>query len=240
MKYENRGIYAAALSCWILLLLLILRQPPTQPAFSIPKAPYPVVVLTNQAYLAGYDNSVRAPAWVCYSIPRSCATTGIRPRFFTEDARVNAPAPGAYTGTGYDRGHCAPSALIGALYGYSAQKETFKSSNILAQKPRLNRVIWAALEREELRYNNAYVVVGPVFTTKPLYRTNGIPVPDACYRIIVIADPLHFKAYVVPQTVDGTEPLSDFRTTVDAVEILTGLDFFSELPDELEEALEAL
>jgi len=46
-------------------------------------------------------------------------------------------------------------------------------------------------------------------------------------------------AFVVPQDVKGTEPLDRFVASVDHVEALTGLDFFHQLEDTLENALEA-
>jgi len=36
-----------------------------------------------------------------------------------------------YTGSGYNRGHCAPNYAIAVCYGAQAQLETFLMSNIL-------------------------------------------------------------------------------------------------------------
>ena len=43
----------------------------------------------------------------------------------------------------------------------------------------------------------------------------------------------------MPQTVKGNEPLTRFLTTVDNIEKLTGLDFFADLEDPIENKLES-
>ena len=41
------------------------------------------------------------------------------------------------------------------------------------------------------------------------------------------------------QDVQNNHPVSNFVTTVDDVETLTGIDFFSELPNQIENAMES-
>ena len=43
----------------------------------------------------------------------------------------------------------------------------------------------------------------------------------------------------MPQKVKGNESLADFVVSIDKIEELTGLDFFHELDDKIEDKLEA-
>lgn len=46
-------------------------------------------------------------------------------------------------------------------------------------------------------------------------------------------------AFIIPQNVTGQEPLAGFLTSVDTVELETGLDLFSDLEDGMENRLES-
>ena len=66
-----------------------------------------------------------------------------------------------------------------------------------------------------------------------------IPIPHAFFKVIYdMTPPEKMIGFILPHRSDR-KALSCFAVTVDQVETVTGLDFFSELPDELEERLEA-
>ena len=69
----------------------------------------------------------------------------------------------------------------------------------------------------------------------------GVAVPTACYKIIVEEQKGSPKilAFIMPQTVNGTESPGDFLTTVTEIERETGLNFFSELPARVQNRLES-
>ena len=46
-------------------------------------------------------------------------------------------------------------------------------------------------------------------------------------------------AFIMPQAPGASKGLSDFLTTIDRIEQETGLDFLCELPDDVEDRLEA-
>ena len=50
---------------------------------------------------------------------------------------------------------------------------------------------------------------------------------------------LRMLAFIMPQSVSGDGPLNGFLVSVDRVESETGLDFFWELADDVEDAVEA-
>jgi endonuclease G len=67
-----------------------------------------------------------------------------------------------------------------------------------------------------------------------------VEIPDAFYKIYLTqTEPPQALAFVMPQTVHGNESLSDFVSSIDAVESQTGLDFFTDLDDSIENPLEA-
>lgn len=208
--------------------------------------------LTNQAFIVGYSDNRGNPLWVVYrlqAVPKNTATLP-RPSSFKIDKRVsNQVSSKDYERSGYDRGHMAPNYAISSLYGKTAQLETFLMSNITPQTPNLNRKFWQRLEEVEVKYftrlaDNVWVTTGPIFSDKPQYLKNNkqVQIPTAFYKLYAIETKpgqVYLLAFLVPQTVQGNEPLDAYLTTVDKVEELTGLDFFHELPDPQEQELES-
>ena len=209
---------------------------------------HPVLVLTNSGYLVGYCEAHRNPAWVGFSISSiTVGSTAKRPSKFLTDTRTASPvAHGDYTGTGYDRGHMAPNYAIGTRYGHEAQRATFLLSNITPQSPNLNRIWWRLLEEKEandfsVRLERVWVVAGPVFAGEVKKLPSGVDIPTAFYRIILDEEngQPRVLAFIAPQTVTGHEPLAQFLTSVREVERQTGLDFFAELPREVQDRIES-
>lgn len=207
----------------------------------------PVQVLRNPGFLVGYSAERRQPLWVAYRAESlKGRRLGKRPERFEPDPRVASPVTDAdYRGSGYTRGHLAPNYLIGKLYGRAAQHATFLLTNIAPQRRRLNELAWQRLEEAEADVVAPYavqlwVVAGPVFGAAPRALKSGIAVPEAFFRAWLDVDDgaPRVLAFIVPQAVCGTEPLSQFLATVDDVERRTGLDLFHELADALEAPLE--
>ena len=208
---------------------------------------HPVIVLTNLGYLSGYCEARRNPAWVSFSISSiTVGATAKRPSKFVTDTRTQSRvAHEAYTGSGYDRGHMAPNFAIATRYGHGAQRETFLMSNITPQAPELNRIWWRILEEKEandfaMRLERVWVVTGPVFAGAVKKLPSGVDVPTACYRIILDEEngQPRVLAFIAPQTVTGHEPLAQFLTSVRDIERQTGLDFYPELPKEVQDRME--
>jgi len=209
-------------------------------------------VLRNDGFLVGWSDWRGNPLWVTFRltpIPEGAARLQ-RPSRFSHDWRsLNPLNHDTYTGSGYDRGHLAPNYAMSRLYGSTAQQQSFLMSNITPQRPRLNQKLWQRLEELEIdhfapRFGELWVTTGPIFDDRITRLSSSwlVEIPDAFYRIWVApgrdgAAP-KMLAFLVPQKVRGTEPLTRFVTKVDEIEDLTGLDFFSQLPDALEQQLE--
>jgi len=88
-----------------------------------------------------------------------------------------------------------------------------------------------------------WVVCGPIFDSDIEKLASGVEIPDAYYKIIV--DEKNGKvralAFIMPQgvTTDEKNNLGKFLTSVDEIERQTGLDFLHELPDDVENRVEA-
>lgn len=207
--------------------------------------------LTNQAFLVGYSDKRGNPLWVSYkltSVPENAPRLK-RPTRFTSDWRtINRVNHQDYDKSGYDRGHLAPNYAISSLYGKEAQLETFLLTNISPQKPNLNRKLWQRLEEIEIKYftqlsSTIWVITGPVFDDKIEYlkSAHNVEIPDAFYKVYAMQkdNNIYLLAFLMPQTVKGNEPLDRYLVTVDKIEELSGLDFFHELSDTEENALES-
>lgn len=207
----------------------------------------PVVVLTNAAYLTGYCEARRNPAWVAFSVGSiTIGSTAKRPSRFIADTRTKSATHDDYTGSGFDRGHMAPNYAIATRYGQEAQRETFLMSNICPQAPDLNRIWWRLLEEKEandfaVRMERVWVITGPIFDAAPKRLRGGVEVPAAFYRILLDEENGQPRAlaFIAPQTATGRETLDAFLASVRDVEAQTGLDFHPALPKEAQDRLEA-
>ena len=207
---------------------------------------YQITVLTNTGYLVGYCEAQKDPVWVCYRLFKPDRYEAPpRPKEFEPDNRTRARVISHdYSRSGYDRGHMAPNYAIAVCYGLQGQLETFLMSNVIPQRPALNRQVWEHLEQTEIkdyapRFNQIWVIDGPVFRSHNRL-TGGEDVPDACYKIIVKEDggTPQVLAFLMPQSMRGTESPQQFLTSIDEIEKETGLDFFTAMPDDQQRKLE--
>ncbi len=214
----------------------------------LPRTAQPLTMLKNKGYIVGYSETRQDPAWVAYRLFKVDHPPVIpRPSGFHVDKRTKARvSSGDYTNAGYDRGHMAPNHGIATRYGAEAQTETFLMSNVCPQRSNLNKRVWERLESlladdYANRFEELWVIVGPIFDASIERLPSGVEVPDAFFMVLLDVDggKPRMLAFIVPQDVAGDEPLEKFLTSVDEVERQTGLDLFSDLEDELEERLES-
>lgn len=206
-------------------------------------------VLTNQGYAVGYSDALGNPVWAAYHL-RDLArlpAAGARPEKFETDRRTAARvAPEDYTNSGYDRGHLAPNYAIATRYGAAAQRETFLMSNITPQLHSLNAGLWKELELKiatsyPARYEEVWVLTGPVFSPAPKKLRGGVAVPEAFFLIVIDENEgkLRTLAFLVPQDAPTTADPERYLTPIEEIQRRTGLDFLSELDDAAEKQVEA-
>lgn len=206
-------------------------------------------VLRNDGYLVGWSDLRVGSLWASYQLRADRRfPVGDRPGFRRDWRTLWPLTPDAYRRSGYDRGHLAPNYAIAAAHGPAAQRDTFLMSNMMPQRPALNRRLWQRLEEVVvdhflLRFGRLQVIAGPVFADDVaagvLRRVGLVEVPVAFYKILVVPG-RHPRAlaFLMPQDVDGGEPLDRFLVSVDRIETMTGLDFLPNLPEEAAAALE--
>jgi endonuclease G len=174
-----------------------------------------------------------------------------RPNRFETDWRgINRVSHDSFKKSGYDRGHMAPNYAMSHLYGREGQADSFLMTNITPQKAKLNQQLWQRLEETEIKhfakvFGKVWVVTGPVFsgTVERLSSDWTVEIPDAFFKIYITeaapGKPPMALAFLVPQTVNGHEPLTQFVTSIDNIEMQTGIDFFAGLDDRTEARVEA-
>ncbi len=149
-----------------------------------------------------------------------------------------------YDGFGYDRGHLAPSADF--RWSKTALSESYFYSNMSPQVADFNRGRWAELEglvRGYLYHNSntqLYVVSGPILKDDlPVIERgiNKLSIPKLYFKVIADVKNKKAIAFIMPNQLI-TYPVESFAVSIDKVEEETGIDFFANMPDDLENNLE--
>ncbi len=206
-------------------------------------------IVRHKFYALSYVEKFELPEWVAYELTeeRLKSEWVDRTNNFRPDPMVQSGSatPDDYRRTNFDRGHLVPAADM--AFSTEAMSETFFLSNIAPQDPGFNKGVWRELEELTRdwarRFKHLYVVTGPVLTqpVKFWIGENQVAVAPAFYKVLLdLRDPEKKAiAFIIPNET-STERIESFATSVDEVENLTGIDFFSGLMEKsLEEELEA-
>lgn len=196
-------------------------------------------------FTLNFNPKLHIPNWVSWELTVN-ETEGKEPRGkFSADAKVKGCAqPKDYTGSGYDRGHMVPAADM--KWSADAMQKCFYMTNMCPQAHTLNGGTWKKLEEKCRLWAQAdsaiIIVCGPVLSPEPdeYIGETGVAVPKAFFKVICspYANPPRGIGFIMT---NGKVPggLQAAAVSIDKVEALTGHDFFSELPDDIENAIEA-
>jgi DNA/RNA endonuclease G (NUC1) len=168
-----------------------------------------------------------------------------------------------YAGSGFDRGHMTPNADRDNQNRIPINQETYLMSNMVPQAPDNNQGPWANFEGYLRTVTDSgsevYIISGPVGvggsgsnggTTTTLANGN-ITVPANTWKVVLVLPQgtndisrvdcsTRTIAILMPNTQGiRSDPWESFLTTVDAVEGVTGYDFFSNLPEPIQRCVEA-
>lgn len=186
------------------------------------------------------------PNWVAWELLGSETDGEIpRARSFSHDDNVAGCAwREDYVNSGYDRGHMAPAGDM--KWDREAMRESFLLTNVAPQCHALNGGSWKTVEelcRKWAVSDSAIIIVcGPVPGETPIERIgeSRVSVPRRFFKVVLspYVRPARAIGFVMRNS-DDRQCASKCYVSVDEVERLTGYDFFSELPDTLENAVEA-
>jgi len=201
--------------------------------------------LCRVGYAAGYNYDHKVSEWVSYQMTTQSAQGKVKRKdAFAEDKEVPVAYRATlsdYKGSGYDRGHQAPAADMAA--SDITMKQSFLLTNMTPQLPALNQKAWRILEEKTRQWaiarQDVQVITGPIFTGSEESIGQGVTIPSAYYRIVMDPARLQAIAFIMPQADIPTSQIPNYRVSVREVEDQTQLNFFSKMPEEQQETLEA-
>ena len=206
----------------------------------------PSQLLSRTAYCLSYNKETRCPNWVAWNLTADHADgEWARSNDYRED--YNVPAPRAtnedYRGCSWSRGHMCPAG--DNKWDANAMSESFLLSNMCPQDRSLNSGLWNRLEMDCRNwaqwYGSIYIVCGPFFYNKEheTIGVNKVMVPEAFFKVILCMQGKPKTIGFIVKNNAGIKKKDQYVNTVDEVERITGYDFFSSLPDSIEEIVEA-
>ena len=202
-------------------------------------------IVTHDSFTLSYSENHEQAEWVAYELKYSDLSNNSFERpYFNEDKKVKTRSADwrNYKNSGYDRGHLVPAG--DRRYSYEAYTETFLTSNISPQDREFNAGIWNRLEQKVRfwadKYDGVYVVTGGVLTGN--LKTIGdenVSVPNEFYKIVVDVTEGNYKAiaFIIPNK-PSSESFYEYVVTIDEIEAKTGIDFFPNLPDSIDDKME--
>lgn len=193
-----------------------------------------------------FNPRLHIPNWVAWELTRDETKGKIEraKKFLCDESVLGCADDWDYSYSGYDRGHMAPAADM--KWDKEAMKQSFYMTNICPQAGSLNSGAWKRLEdkcRTWAQIDSAIVIVcGPVTTDKITEHIGDsrVAVPKRFFKVILspYARPPRGIGFIMPNAkVPGG--MQACAVTIDSVEAITGHDFFSALPDDIEQEVES-
>ena len=207
----------------------------------------PQQLLRRVGYVVSYNPETHIPNWVAWQLTES-HTTGPYKRKgieFQEDNEAEGVKVNTfdYSWSGYDRGHMCPSG--DNKWDKTAQEQSFLMTNICPQDHNLNVGDWNEMENQcrkwAKQYGRIYIVAGPILYRQK-HKTIGtarVVVPEAFFKVVLCMAGTPKAIGFIYKNVGGNRPKDYYVNTIDEVERITGIDFFSALPDDIEKKVEA-
>ena len=202
-------------------------------------------IIHHNFYSLSYNENFEQAEWVAYELNKEHLSESQHKRpYFELDTKVKTKSAHYrnFKNSGYNKGHLCPAG--DRTFSKEAYNETFLTSNISPQIYEFNAGVWNRLEQKTRywaeKYDKLYVITGGVLSNDlKTIGTEKVAVPNYFYKIILDYHTPELKviAFLIPHEA-SEKGLYQFVTSVDEIESLTGIDFFPELPDELEAELE--
>ena len=197
-------------------------------------------------YSLEYNEAAEQPFWIAYELTSEEVNGTLKRKdSFKYDPHISTGSAtlSDYSNSGFDRGHLAPAADM--KWNKVVMSESFYMSNMSPQVPGFNRGIWKKLEEQvrnwAIENEKLLITTGPIITKG--YKTigkNKVAVPSHYYKVIADITEPDIKAigFILPNE-KSNKPLTSFAVSIDKVEEITGIDFFYQLSDNIENHIES-
>lgn len=199
-----------------------------------------------EGFRLAFNPDNRTPDWVAWELlgTETDGTTARSNRFWQDQELEGCPSTADYARSGYDRGHLCPAA--DQKWSPKAMEDCFVMANMCPQDHSLNSGAWNTLENKERvwaqRDSAIVIAAGPIYEKSDTKRIGqaDVRVPGAFYKVIIApyVDKPRGIAFIFPN-MSSPGSMENYVTTIDDVEKLTGLDFFYNLPDDIEHMVES-
>jgi endonuclease G len=221
-------------------------------------------LMEKPSFALAYNRDKGTPNWVSWHLENQWTGSLPRTDTFRADPAVSPDwyrvQSTDYFASGFDRGHMTPNADRDNPASIPLNQETFLMSNMVPQAPNNNQGPWADLEnflRTLSPANEIYVVAGPAGAggagdngpattiangrvTVPAYTWKvALVIPNGDDDLSRVNAASRTIAVIMPNQNSINSDWHAYLTTVDAVEALTGYDFFANVPDIVENSIEA-
>lgn len=223
-------------------------------------------ILRHDQYTSSFSHLRGTPNWVSYDLDATHIGPEDRCNCFTFDPALPASftryTTADYTGAlainlfRIDRGHLARS--FDRTTGSLDNAFTFYFSNIIPQSSEQNQGPWSVMEMylgNLARFSNqeVYIVAGVAGSRGTVKHEGKITIPAQTWKVALVLPRDHgladvhtdqdieeLVAVIMPNdsTTEGVD-WTTYKTTVDAVEALSGYDLLALLPDPIERIVEA-
>lgn len=203
-------------------------------------------IVSHTYYTLSYSEDHEQAEWVYYVLNSNQLNSSTeRKNNFRPDNKVKTYSAQLYDykGSGYDRGHLAPATDM--KYNTISMSESFFMSNMSPQSPSFNRGIWKKIEKQfrdwSYKYGELVIITGPVLKGENYGSIgyNKVTIPKWYYKVAI--DPSNYERNlaILIENKGSSASIKSFVVTIDYLEEFSGLDFFHNLSDEIEESFES-
>lgn len=206
------------------------------------------IMLIRKGYVTSYNKTTRNPNWVAWTLTKE-HTYGQQLRQnerFEEDLDVPTPRSTFqdYYNSQLDRGHMCPAG--DNKWDQQAMTESFLMTNVCPQNHGLNKEDWNTLEIQcrtwARKFGELTIVCGPIYENENprLLGRNKVMVPSAFFKVVYRPLPKPCAIGFIFHNNGSSQPWRQQAVSVDEVERHSGINFFHELPNDVEDSVEAM
>ncbi len=206
----------------------------------------PSQIKKYEGFTLSFNRTNHTPNYVAWELLPD-ETDGVHSRYnkFWQDPEIKGcPTTSDYTRSGFDRGHLCPAA--DQKWSNTAMEHCFVMANICPQDHSLNSGAWATLEKRERNWANQFqgliIIAGPIYQSSDTQTIGStrVRVPSAFFKVMLAHNEANPKAIAaVYPNMAARGNIYNYFMSVDDLEKLTGFNFFSSLPDNVENQIEA-